>query len=203
MKNIIISSFNLDKIHEFNHVLEFNNINDFKFLSIAEFIKDQEIKPPEEIGQTLKDNALIKLKFAMNLVKDEIIISDDSGFYVDALDGKPGIYAARFGGNIDDYAKNKLILNLMKNKKINRKAYYETVICCYIPGYDCICVNNILNGMISKEMKGNNGFAYDSIFYIPQYNKTIGQMDDKLIINIIPRSKAILKIIKKLREQQI
>lgn len=184
--DIVIASNNKNKIREFKKIFENTNFN---VLSIAEVGIDLDV---EETGKTFEENALIKAKTfseALNMPA----IADDSGLCVDALDGAPGVYSARFAGDgHDDLKNNEKLMRLMKDKE-NRKARYVCAICFYNQNGKYIVVSDVCEGLITDEPKGNNGFGYDPYFYVSEFNKTMAELtlDEKNTIS--HRSKALEK----------
>lgn len=119
----------------------------------------------DETGETFAENAYLKAKSAFDKTGMPAV-ADDSGLCVDALDGKPGIYSARYGGeNATDEDKNKKILSEMKDVPVEkRNAHFSCAICCILPDGSKIEVEGICNGAIGYEPVGDGGFGYDPIF---------------------------------------
>ena len=161
--------------------------------------KDFRIKSPPENGKTFEENSLIKAKFFSKKSK-MICLSDDSGLEIDALDGDPGIYSARWGGKKGDFKKamNRVFKELDKKDKNWRKKKIKARFVCYLTV--CNMNKKIINsvgkveGFISPIIKGNNGFGYDPIF-IPNKKKiTFGEMRVSQKYKIDHRFKAFKKI---------
>ena len=161
--------------------------------------KDFRIKSPPENGKTFKENSLIKAKFFSKKSK-MICLSDDSGLEIDALDGDPGIYSARWGGKKGDFKKamNRVFKELEKKDKNWRKKKIKARFVCSLTV--CNMNKKIINsvgkveGFISPIIKGNNGFGYDPIF-IPNKKKiTFGEMRVSQKYKIDHRFKAFKKI---------
>ena len=131
--------------------------------------QDFKIKSPSENGKTFKENSLIKAKFFSKKSK-MICLSDDSGLEIDALDGDPGIYSARWGGKKGDFkkARNRVFKELDKKDKDWRKKKIKARFICALTIYDRNkeMINSIgkVEGFISPVIKGKNGFGYDPIF---------------------------------------
>ena len=182
----------------------FNEISpELKLISLDEIDPDRLIDEPIEDGISFYENALIKAKYYFDKVKLPTIC-DDSGICVDALNGKPGIFSARFSkGTIYEEdninrSNNKMLLDLMK-EKTNRKAHYT----CEMVFYDSINIINgtgILNGLVLFEETGQNGFGYDPLFYIEEYKMSLGELDEKTKNTISHRYKAIVDIANKIDE---
>ncbi len=160
---------------------------------------DFKIKSPVEDGKTFEENSLIKAKYFSKKSK-MACLSDDSGLEIDILDGKPGIYSARWGGKKGDFTKamkrvfNELSKkdNRWKNKKI--KARFICALTIYQLNRKLINSTGKVEGYISPNMKGSNGFGYDPIF-IPKGKKiTFGEMKASQKYKIDHRFKAFKKI---------
>ena len=161
--------------------------------------QDFKIKSPHENGKTFKENSLIKAKFFSKKAK-MICLSDDSGLEIDALNGDPGIYSARWGGKKGDFKKamNRVFKELDKKDKNWRKKKIKARFVCSLTV--CNMNKKIINsvgkveGFISPIIKGNNGFGYDPIF-IPNKKKiTFGEMRVSQKYKIDHRFKAFKKI---------
>lgn len=182
----------------------FNEISpELELISLDEIDPNRLIDEPIEDGISFYENALIKAKYYFDKVKLPTIC-DDSGICVDALNGKPGIFSARFSkGTIYEEdninrSNNKMLLDLMK-EKTNRKAHYT----CEMVFYDSINIINgtgILNGLVLFEETGQNGFGYDPLFYIEEYKMSLGELDEKTKNTISHRYKAIVDIANKIDE---
>ena len=159
--------------------------------------QDFKIKSPPENGKTFKENSLIKAKFFSKKSK-MICLSDDSGLEIDVLDGDPGIYSARWAGKNKDFklAIKKVYLKLKKKKKLNKNnnARFYCSLAIAFPNGEYKTFSGTVNGKISKEPKGNNGFGYDPIFIPNRHKKTFGEMKANLKDKISHRYKAFNKI---------
>tara|TARA_B100000767_G_scaffold148484_1_gene139870 strand:- start:419 stop:1021 length:603 start_codon:yes stop_codon:yes gene_type:complete len=161
--------------------------------------KDFKIKSPSENGKTFKENSLIKAKFFSKRSK-MTCLSDDSGLEIDALNGNPGIYSARWGGKKGNFKKamNRVFKELDKKNKNWRKKKNKARFICALTIYqqNRKTINSVgkVEGYISPFMKGKNGFGYDSIF-IPLGKKiTFGEMKASQKYKIDHRFKAFKKI---------
>tara|TARA_Y100001935_G_scaffold234986_1_gene218634 strand:- start:767 stop:1369 length:603 start_codon:yes stop_codon:yes gene_type:complete len=157
------------------------------------------IKSPKESGKTFKENALIKSKF-FSKKTNLICLADDSGLEIDLLDGKPGIFSARWGGKKSNFKKaikrvyrelNKKDRN-WKNKKV--KARFVCALSISFLNKKITCVEAKVEGKISNIPKGNNGFGYDPIFIIKGKKKTFGEMVYAKKYKLDHRYKAFKKI---------
>jgi len=161
--------------------------------------QDFKIKSPSENGKTFKENSLIKAKFFSKKAK-MICLSDDSGLEIDALNGDPGIYSARWGGKKGDFKKamNRVFKELDKKDKDWRQKKIRARFICALTIYDNNkeLINSVgkVEGFISPSIKGKNGFGYDPIF-IPLGKKiTFGEMKVSQKYKIDHRFKAFKKI---------
>ena len=161
--------------------------------------KDFKIKSPPENGRTFMENSLIKAKFFSKKSK-MTCLSDDSGLEIDALNGDPGIYSARWGGKKSDFKKamNRVFIELDKKDKDWRQKKIKARFICALTIYSMKkeIINSIgkVEGFISPIIRGENGFGYDPIF-IPSGKKlTFGEMDPIQKYKIDHRFKAYQKI---------
>ena len=186
MKTVVIATNNKNKVREFKSILDNPNL---EFKTLKEIGYDKEI---EENGNTFEENAIIK---AMTVAKDlnVIAISDDSGLCVDALNGAPGIYSARYAGTHNDEDNNALLIKNLKGIE-NRNAHYECVICIAYPNGDYITEIGTVSGIIIDDRRGNGGFGYDPYFYIPEFGKTFAEVPLEKKNTISHRNKALMKI---------
>ena len=157
------------------------------------------IKSPKESGKTFKENALIKSKF-FSKKTNLICLADDSGLEIDLLDGKPGIFSARWGGKKSNFKKaikrvyrelNKKDRN-WKNKKV--KARFVCALSISFLNKKITCVEAKVEGKISNIPKGNNGFGYDPIFIPKNKKRTFGEMKLSEKYKIDHRFKAFKKL---------
>lgn len=186
MKKIIFATSNQGKMKEIREILK---DLDVELLSL----KDAGINPEiEENGKTFEENAIIKAKAVMELT-GEFVLADDSGLEVDYMDRAPGVYSARFMGEDTAYTiKNQYIIDQLANAKENeRSARFVCVIACAIPGGEIITRRGTIEGMIAKQISGENGFGYDPIFYVPEYGCTTAEMPSEQKNEISHRGKAL------------
>lgn len=153
----------------------------------------------EETGKTFAENAFIKAKAAFEK-SGMPAVADDSGLSVDALDGKPGIYSARYAGeNATDEDKNKKLLNEMWDvPEEQRTAHFTSAICCIIDNDTIIEVEGVCNGSISYSPKGNSGFGYDPIFMYGDKSYAELSADEKDAVS--HRGQALRNLEKELRK---
>ena len=188
--DIIIATNNAHKVEEFKRILTPLGFNVFS-------LKDKNIKiDVEENGTTFEENAIIKAKAIYDIVKLPVI-ADDSGLCVDALDGAPGIYSARFSGDHDDSANNQKIfdeLHAVPDEK--RTARFVCNICCVFPNGDEITAQGVCEGKIGYELVGENGFGYDPLFMVG--DKSFAELTDAEKDQISHRGNAMREFKQKL-----
>ncbi|MEO0138890.1 MAG: RdgB/HAM1 family non-canonical purine NTP pyrophosphatase [candidate division WOR-3 bacterium] len=152
------------------------------------------LNTPDETGKTLEENALIKAKYGYNNTGIPSI-GEDTGLFVDALNGSPGIYSSRFAGKgATDRDNREKLLYLLKNEE-NRKARFITVI-SYYDGERMEFFKGVLDGEITKSERGKYGFGYDPVFIPKGYDKTLAEMTPEEKNKISHRFKAMLKFLK-------
>ena len=188
---ILVGTNNIGKLKEIKSLLPKN----MKIYSTSDF----KIKSPIENGKTFEENSLIKAMYFSKKSK-MICLSDDSGLEIDVLEGAPGIYSARWGGEKGDFVKamNRVFKELdkrNKNWKIKKiKARFICALTIYGPGQKTINSIGKIEGHISTSMKGKNGFGYDPIFIPNGKTITFGEMKPSKKYKIDHRFKAFKKI---------
>ena len=134
------------------------------------------IAAPEETGVTFDENAIAKARYYAQYAADVPVFAEDSGLEVDALEGAPGVYSARFAGPIaDDTTNNALLLQRMTNV-VDRKARYVAVIALILPGEEPRTFRGTVEGELLREPKGSGGFGYDPLFFYPPFGATFAQV---------------------------
>ncbi|SCU51970.1 Nucleoside 5-triphosphatase RdgB (dHAPTP, dITP, XTP-specific) [Mammaliicoccus lentus] len=167
MKDIIIASNNKGKIEDFKAIFPKANV-----IGISEIAPDFDV---EETGTTFEENAILKSETASKAL-NKIVIADDSGLSVEALYGEPGIYSARYAGEPkDDQANIEKLLSNLKDKE-NKNAEFICAIAVSEPGKDTVTYVGKLQGEIIDEQRGENGFGYDPIFFVPSLDKTMAEL---------------------------
>ncbi len=158
----VIATGNPKKLTELNRILNPLGVDAVSLKGIG--ISIDEI---EETGKTLEENARIKAKAVAKLT-DKAVIADDTGLFVDALNGEPGVYTARYAGENANGVENykKLLKNLEEIPHEKRKAHFATCICCIFPNGEEIVSTGECHGYIAKEPHGENGFGYDPVFEV-------------------------------------
>jgi len=168
---LVFASRNRDKIAELSHALEGLP---FDVCGAADF---PEVPDVEETGATLEENALLKVR-AVHAATRALCLADDTGLEVDALDGAPGVYSARFAGPGQTYAKNleKLIRVLEGCPAARRTARFRTVVAIAFPDGREETTEGVCEGRILDHRQGDGGFGYDPVFYHPESGKTFAEM---------------------------
>lgn len=144
----------------------------------------------EETGTTFAENAMLKAK-AICAASGLPAIADDSGLCVDALNGGPGVYSARYGGEgLDDRGRYMLLLNSMRGQT-TRAAHFSCAIACAFPNGDTLTAEGRCDGAIAFAPLGEGGFGYDPVFLVPEKGKTFGQLTAEEKSQISHRGKAL------------
>ncbi len=187
MKTIVLASNNKNKIKEFREIF-----SDYNILSLNDIGFNDEI---EETGKTFLENALIKAKTIHLFLKDKNldydVVSDDSGLCVEALNGAPGVYSARYAGihGNDNENIKKLLKELEGN--VNRKAYFICFIVLYKSNGIYYDVEGKTYGTITNEKIGDNSFGYDPVFLSDDLGKTFGEASSEEKNKVSHRGRAI------------
>lgn len=192
MLEILIATNNLGKVKEIKDILYSPEI---KILTMKDFPPLPKI---EEDGKTYQENAYKKAR-KISEYTGKICLADDSGLEIDYLKGKPGIYSSRWG-NSDEERINKVI-KLLENVPIDkRNAKFVCAVVLVFPDGKLFMVKEECKGSIILSPKGENGFGYDPIFLVPEYDKTFAELGDKIKNQISHRGKAMRKMIKIIKE---
>ena len=194
MKKIVIASSNKHKVSEISSKIQpfFDEI-----LSLEDFPKIGEII---EDGNTIEENSFIKSRACFNFSKTASV-ADDTILEVDALNGDPGLYTARYAGDKATYEDNmkKLLKNLKGIEMHLRTARFRTII-SYVDGINDFHVEGVIQGKITNSKLGTNGFGYDPIFFSEKFNMTLAQMNSEQKNQISHRGLAIKKFVSKIRD---
>ena len=196
---IVLASSNKNKIKELRAILSEILGDDIEVLSLKDVGITEEIV---EDGNSFEENALIKARAAAK--SGMIGIGDDSGLTVEALDGAPGIYSARYAGEHgNDELNNRLLLENMKGIA-NRKASFVCCIACAFPdGREDIVVNGYIHGEILETQKGDGGFGYDPLFYVKEFDKTLAELTSEEKNKVSHRANALQAFAKIFKEKSI
>ncbi len=197
MRRVILSSGNKHKISEIKDILKGMS---FEVVSKDDLgYTDFEV---EEDGSTLEENALKKAEELHRLVKG-IVIADDTGLFVDALNGDPGVYSARYAGEPVSYKENNILLlkNLKDVPAEKRTAYFKTVMAVIFEDGRRVSAEGRVDGIIAFEERGENGFGYDPLFIVEDTGRTFAEMTEEEKNSVSHRARALRNLRKKLEEQ--
>ncbi len=190
MKQIVIASRNKGKIKEFRSLFQPLQIEVLSLDDLGESVPEI-----EETGSTFAENAQIKAETVAQLLKKPVI-ADDSGLVVDALDGRPGVYSARYAGEPTDDIKNyEKVLQEMKDlATIDRSARFVAVLALARPNKETLFFQGTCEGKIAFKPEGSYGFGYDPIFIPDGYDRTMAQLTEEEKNAISHRGKALQKL---------
>lgn len=193
-KKIVLATHNAGKIREFKSVLLPLG---YDAVSVHDLLPD--IEEPEETGQTFAENARLKAQYYMKATGLPCL-ADDSGIAADALNGRPGVYSARYAGpECDDEANNqKLIQELSAFPPEKRTVHYVCVLVLCWPDGREITAEGRCSGVLRDFYAGDNGFGYDPLFYVPEKKKTMAEMTMAEKNEISHRGKALKKLVEAL-----
>lgn len=198
-KRLIVATGNEGKMVEFRQILgdtgrEFASLKDMHLQDI-EIVED---------GKTFEENAIIKAKAIME-VTGEMVLADDSGLEVDYLDKAPGVYSARYLGEDTPYTtKNNHIISLLEGVEgEDRSARFVCVIACAFPDGRVLISRATVEGQIGYEEKGDNGFGYDPIFFVPELGCTTAELSPEDKNRISHRGKALRHMHELLKKEGI
>lgn len=193
LKRIVFATGNMGKLKEVKDIFD-----DFPFeiISMKEAGIDIDI---EENGSTFKENAVIKADALKDLC-DAIIIADDSGLVVDALNGEPGVYSARYLGEDTSFDEkmDHILMRMDDVPEEKRTARFVAAVAAFVPGHGMITVEGVIEGIIGYEKKGKYGFGYDAIFYIPERGCTAAELLPEEKNKISHRARALELLAKEL-----
>lgn len=193
---IVFATGNEGKMREIRSILADMG---FEILSMKEAGIEAEI---EENGTTFEENALIKAQ-SIAAYTDAIVLADDSGVEIDYLNKEPGIYSARYMGEDTSYhVKNQnLIERLTGVPDEKRTARFVCAIAAALPGGDSIVTRGTIEGRIGYEERGEGGFGYDPIFFVPEYGKTTAELSAEEKNEVSHRGKALRLMKEELRKK--
>ena len=180
----ILATHNPGKLREMADILSHLGV---EVVSLADMGITVEV---EETGATFAENAMLKAK-AICAASGLPAIADDSGLCVDALNGGPGVYSARYGGEgLDDKGRYTLLLNSMRGQT-TRAAHFACAIACAFPGGKTLTAEGRCDGAIAFAPLGEGGFGYDPVFLVPEKGKTFGQLTAEEKSEISHRGRAL------------
>ena len=193
----VLASHNAHKLAEIRAILadEFDKVLSLKDVGVEVDI--------DETGTTFEQNAYIKAKAIADLLPGYAVVADDSGLCVPCLNGEPGVYSARYAGEVcDDHANNRLLLhNLHEREKTlprDRNAYFISAVVLLFPDGRYISGEGRVDGTILDEYRGNGGFGYDPLFLCTELNKTFAEATAGEKNSVSHRARALAELKRKL-----
>lgn len=194
MKRLVFATGNEGKMKEIRMIL---GDLDYEILSMKEAGITADIV---EDGKTFEENAEIKAK-AISKLANCLVLADDSGLEVDYMDKQPGIYSARWLGEDTSYdvKNNKIIENLKGVPDEERTARFVCAVAAAFPDGRVITKRGTIEGIIGYEQRGENGFGYDPIFFLPEYGKTTAELSPEEKNKISHRGRALEQIKEELK----
>lgn len=195
MKRLVFATGNEGKMKEIRMIL---GDLDYEILSMKEAGITADIV---EDGKTFEENAEIKAK-AISKLANCLVLADDSGLEVDYMDKQPGIYSARWLGEDTSYdvKNNKIIENLKGVPDEERTARFVCAVAAAFPDGRVITKRGTIEGIIGYEQRGENGFGYDPIFFLPEYGKTTAELSLEEKNKISHRGRALEQIKEELKK---
>ena len=191
MKKLLFASRNSSKVSELirltSSYLEIDTLADLNYT-----------KEIPETGETLEENALQKAQTIYNEFSIPCF-SDDSGLFIHALGGEPGVHSAHYSGSRDHNLNNQLVLDKLKGVS-QREAYFKTVFCLVFNSEEHIFFEGTVKGQIASEPQGSGGFGYDPIFIPEGHTGTFGTLDAAVKAQLSHRARATQQLIKFLAE---
>ena len=188
MKKIVLATHNNFKTKEFASWLSANYPNTFELATLASL----KLPEPEENGSTFAENAFLKAKAAHDAT-GFIAVADDSGLCVEALEGRPGVYSARYAGEkcTSDQCITKLLKELGDTPMENRKAKFVCALCMVLPDGRRIEATGEVDGVIITKRMGSGRFGYDPVFWYPPLCRTFADISTEVKNGISHRGKAL------------
>lgn len=188
MKQVVIATKNKGKAKDFEAL--FNPLG-IEVVTMFDVAPNMEI---DETGTTFEENAILKAETLANTL-NTLVIADDSGLMVDALNGEPGVYSARYAGDHDDEANIvKLLHNLEGVAETDRTARFACALAIAGPEVATQTVFGTCEGVILQEKRGTNGFGYDPVFFVPSLNRAMAELAPSEKAAISHRGNAIRKL---------
>ncbi|HEY8891271.1 MAG TPA: XTP/dITP diphosphatase [Clostridium sp.] len=190
MKKIIVASNNEHKIKEIKEIL---SQFPFEILSLKEANINIDV---DETGSTFMDNAEIKASEIYKIADRNMVLADDSGLVVEVLSGAPGVFSARFAGEHGNTKANndKLLYLLTGAKDDQRKAKFICAMVLIVDEDTMVKVQGEVEGIITAEFSGDEGFGYDPLFFVKEFNKTFAQMTPDEKNSVSHRGRALGKL---------
>ena len=193
---VILASKNQHKLTELSAILSQLG---FEIALESEYGLDIDV---EETGTTFEENSFLKADAVMK-ASGLPVLADDSGLMVDALDGAPGVYSARYGHKASDKERTAYLLENMKDVPEERRgAKFVCVITCLVPAGRKIVARGECPGVIARAPHGENGFGYDPVFYLPELGMTYAELPSEQKNAISHRARALQDFCRKYQEVQ-
>lgn len=202
MRPIILATNNKKKIEEIRAIL--NGLP----VALHTTMEFPDLREVEEDKETFRENALKKAREIFEATRLNAL-ADDSGLEVDALDGRPGVYSARYAGEGHPYeANNKKVLDEMKDIPDDRRTARFHCVLAYVGhgtngNYFEECFDGVCEGRINRHPVGSFGFGYDPIFFIPEFGKTMAELEPEIKNRISHRGRALEKFKEYLRKEYL
>lgn len=202
MRKCLIASSNVNKAREVQEILK-----DFNFEVLTTHDVEEELEVIED-ADSFTGNALLKAKAYHERYPEYYVLADDSGLMIEALDGRPGIYSARYGGDLSYPEKFKLIWSELAETGVDPNEWRAKFVCAIAwcePGVslsgevDARVFQGEMHGIILNEARGENGFGYDPIFYLPEFRKTNAEISPEEKNKISHRGRALSELQKYLK----
>lgn len=193
---VILASKNPHKLTELSAILSQHG---FEIALESEYGLDIDV---DETGTTFEENSLLKAETVMK-ASGLPVLADDSGLMVDALDGAPGVYSARYGHKSSDGERTAFLLENMKDVPDDKRtAKFVCVITCLWPDGRKIVARGECPGVITREVHGENGFGYDPVFYLPELGMTYAELPSEQKNAISHRARALQDFCGKYQQMQ-
>lgn len=195
MKEVLIATKNAGKVKDFETLLNRLGIH---VLSLNDLEEDIDV---EETGTTFEENAILKAETVAAML-GKVVIADDSGLEIDALQGAPGVYSARFAGpgKSDEDNIDKVLVEMGTVPEKERAARFRCVLAIAGPQRTTATFSGSCEGQIIHERRGTNGFGYDPIFFVPQKGRTMAELSAEEKSELSHRGAALAKLQAKLPE---
>ncbi|MBU3572256.1 XTP/dITP diphosphatase [Priestia aryabhattai] len=189
MREIIIATKNAGKVKDFETLF---SPKGFQVKSLLDF---PEMEDVEETGVTFAENATLKAE-AISFALNKPVIADDSGLAIDALNGEPGVYSARYAGeNKDDNANIEKVLQKLNDVPFEKRtARFHCALAIAVPGKRTEIVEGTCKGHILEEKRGENGFGYDPIFFVEKWRCSMAELSKEQKNQISHRANALKKL---------
>lgn len=186
MKTVIIATKNQGKAKEFESLFA------TKGYEVKTLLDVPDSPDIEETGTTFEENAILKAE-AISKAYNQVVIADDSGLIVDALGGRPGVYSARYAGEdkSDEANTNKVLSELKDVPEKERTARFYCALAVASPNQKTITVSGTIEGFITEQPVGKNGFGYDPIFFVKELGKTTAELSKNEKNKISHRANAL------------